>query len=342
MDQLKTTDSFLKIKEQRVLNVLPFFLSPDVNGARRTSEFDLNEPSSVAFGGAEDEDATMKEKEEEEDEAMFECLEKKRTITPKLQMHFDLNSLPENLEKEQIPSPSHVTASSVPIPAGVTNEIEEEEEEENETTARIAAETIVALSSVKNPASTGIIYGKSTSNPSDSLQWFADVIISNHRSDDVESVDYYESMTLKLTDTKSERISCIGDYRNGENGKQSGLPSSTATLLTKTRKCQGKKRRQKRDFQKDILPGLSSLSRREVSEDLQTFGGLMRESGLSWQASGTRRSGCKKGRKHPNRTVLEINSPEEAEDEGEGEEGNIIGWGSTRRCRRQRWSSDRL
>ncbi|KAG2545738.1 uncharacterized protein LOC120649697 isoform X1 [Panicum virgatum] len=198
----------------------------------------------------------------------------------------------------------------------------------------------------------------------DMLQWFADLAVSNindhaeqvelqactnHSSDD--ELDSFESLTLKLEETKIDE--CWS--RPLEPAiTTDGQAVSTAHLLTKPRRGQQRRRRQKRDFQKDILPGLSSLSRPEIIEDVQLLEGLVQASGGSWESSLTRRGrygGRTRGRK-PRKTVVTITveeeevevSPPPPKPAGTGDleagERGMIGWGrTTRRCRRTRCPS---
>ncbi|KAJ7953874.1 DUF863 family protein [Quillaja saponaria] len=229
-----------------------------------------------------------------------------------------------------------------------------------------AAEAIVSISSsmfynrcddtISNPSETSIV------NP---LSWFVDIISSytDNLEDKVDSVsrgkdseynedsssegiDYFEAMTLKLTATKEE------DYTPEPLVPESFKVDETGpTLLpNRTRKGPARRGRQRRDFQRDILPGLVSLSRHEVTEDLQTFGGLMRAMGHSWSSGLTRRSstrnGCGRGRRRlvvspppPVATnasctllVQQLNNIEVGL-----EDRSLTGWGkTTRRPRRQR------
>ncbi|KAM1411052.1 hypothetical protein ACFXTO_023969 [Malus domestica] len=56
------------------------------------------------------------------------------------------------------------------------------------------------------------------------------------------------------------------------------------------------RRSQRKDFRRDVLPGLASLSKNEVTDDLQIIEGLIRESGGSWQSSLSQRNSGKGGR----------------------------------------------
>jgi len=121
------------------------------------------------------------------------------------------------------------------------------------------------------------------------------------------------------------------------------------SLLTKPKRGQQRKCRQKRDFQKDILPSISSLCRPEIIEDIQLLEGLVQTTGGSWESSLTRRrrSRGKKPKKKPADTIVEeeeeveISPPEKPDDAGlEAEDRGMIGWGrTTRRCRRARCPS---
>lgn len=75
-----------------------------------------------------------------------------------------------------------------------------------------------------------------------------------------------------------------GREEEGNRGK-----GAASLLLTRPRRGQARKPRQRRDFQRDILPSIASLSRHEVTVDLQTIGGLMRASGRPWQMAVSRR-----------------------------------------------------
>jgi len=198
----------------------------------------------------------------------------------------------------------------------------------------------------------------------DMLQWFADLAVSNindlteqlelqactnHSSDD--ELDSFESLTLKLEETKIDECWSRPLEPAITTDEQA---VSTAHLLTKPRRGQQRRRRQKRDFQKDILPGLSSLSRPEIIEDVQLLEGLVQASGGSWESSLTRRGrygGRTRGRK-PRKTVVTITVEEEEVEVSppppkpagtgdlEADERGMIGWGrTTRRCRRTRCPS---
>lgn len=229
---------------------------------------------------------------------------------------------------------------------------------------RNAAEAIVVLSSISGDQVHTVIDSPSESSMEDPLGWFVDVVSSckdnleskcdnskGKDGEDDEGLDYFESMTLKLEEMKEE------DYMPKplvpENFK---VEETASTLPTRTRKGPARRGRQKRDFQRDILPGLVPLSRNEVTEDIQTFGGIMKATGHSWQSGLTRRSstrnGSGRGRGRPRRQtqVTPSSSPPVVTNESSTpltqqlnnievalEDRSLTGWGkTTRRPRRQR------
>ncbi|GAV74551.1 DUF863 domain-containing protein [Cephalotus follicularis] len=229
---------------------------------------------------------------------------------------------------------------------------------------RVAAEAIVSISSCnpENQSNSATCY-PSEESVTDPLHWFVEIVSScgedleskfdavlrmedsDNEESALEDMDYFESMTLKLTETKEEEY--MPKPLVPENIK---LEETGATILpSRPRKGQARRGRQRRDFQRDILPGLSSLSRHEVTEDLQTFGGLMRATGHLWSGLTRRnstRNGCGRGRRRsvvgPSLAVAattvcapliqQLNNIEVGL-----EDRSLTGWGkTTRRPRRQR------
>lgn len=230
----------------------------------------------------------------------------------------------------------------------------QEVDDRSDTSALAAAENIIALARNMPTAAEA---------SDDMLQWFADLTVSNindlaeqvelqactNDSSNDES-DSFESLTLKLEETKIEEYWSRPLEPEITTDEQT---VSTAHLLTKPRRGQQRRRRQKRDFQKDILPGLSSLSRPEIIEDVQLLEGLVQASGGSWESSLTRRGrygGRTRGRK-PRKTVVTVIVEEEEVEVSplpkpagtgdlEADDRGMIGWGrTTRRCRRTRCPS---
>ncbi|WOK99653.1 hypothetical protein Cni_G08365 [Canna indica] len=246
-----------------------------------------------------------------------------------------------------------------------------------DTLVRLAADNLVAISKDIN-GHTDEIGSHLLSLPQfDTLCWFAEVVsctgenpnpVGNGRDgltlaldDHDDGLDLFEVMTLKLQDIKADCCTPRQVESKDDNEKEGKEFAGVASLLfTKPRRGQARKRRQRRDFQKDILPGLASLSRLEVSEDLQTIGGMMKASGRHWQTGPTRRCAGRngmnsqtKGRRQPRSLAITVEEQDQVIDcqpsqhsnpEIGGVDGSkMIGWGrTTRRCRRQRCISGSL
>ncbi|KAI3808645.1 hypothetical protein L1987_24602 [Smallanthus sonchifolius] len=201
-----------------------------------------------------------------------------------------------------------------------------------------AAEAIMSISSSDPP-------------PADTLlRWFAEVIASGeddgkdsvnvNKDEDCipEGMDYFEYMTLKLQETEVDDC-CFKAVIVVEKEEDGGLLRKQVA-----RKGQGKRGRQRKDFQRDVLPGIVSLSRREVTEDLQTFEEAFNDIGVSWQSK------RKAGRGRRRSVVLSPQTlpppppppPEVAVEQSVCrevalEEKSLSGWGKrTRRLPRQR------
>lgn len=216
-----------------------------------------------------------------------------------------------------------------------------------------AAQIILALS-------TDVL--TTTGTPDDMLQWFAELAISStdaHADEQAEAqgcinnfsddgLDSFEALTLKLEECNTdERWTPEPPLTDDEQAV------SAVNLLSKPKRGPQRKRRQKRDFQKDILPGLSSLSRPKIIEDIQLIEGLVQASGGSWESSFTRRARCgrtrgRKPRKNQPATVeieaeaeAEVSPPLKPDSIGlEADERGMVSWGrTTRRCRKPRCPS---
>lgn len=341
--------------------------------SRRKLDFDMNAPCQLS-------DSELGKTCVEEEAEVFE--KKMQTESTSLRNHFDLNSciteeeipcmtsLPDNrkgdtgidleapiiLEDDEAFLPAEYSLTKEPKklpelpPCRAANGGEEAE------LAKLAAEAIIALSSIQPEVE--VIQVPEEADAEGPLHWFADMACSsgrdNNNGEDTgdclpKELDDFESMTLRLKECTSEEYfpkPSIPEIPNLEE-------SSPRVLTTRTRKGQARRGRQRRDFQRDILPGLASLSRHEVTEDMQTFGGLMRATGYSWQCGPNRRNatrnGCGRGRRRavaaappaPVHAVsatmkqhLLINSNNT--DVGL-EDRSLTGWGkTTRRPRRQR------
>ncbi|GMI87417.1 hypothetical protein like AT1G69360 [Hibiscus trionum] len=233
-----------------------------------------------------------------------------------------------------------------------------------------AAEAIVAISaSIQHIPLDDVSCTSSEMSTTDPLNWFVETVSSfgedlesklealsrdkdgGREESFLEEMDYFESMILNLEETKEDDYMPKPLVPENFEVEETG---TTSLLTTRTRKGQGRRGRQRRDFQRDILPGLVSLSRHEVTQDIQTFGGLMRATGHSWQSGLTRRNsnrgGCGRGRRRSVTSsppalaaaktcaplVQELNNIELGL-----EDRSLTGWGkTTRRPRRQRCPAD--
>lgn len=167
-------------------------------------------------------------------------------------------------------------------------------------------------------------------------------------SDEMESssegMDTFESMTLGLIETKAEEYmpkSLVPGHITMEE-------KAINLLQNRPRRGQARRGRQRRDFQRDILPGLASLSRQEVTEDLNTFGGLMKAMGHVWTSGLAKRNSSRsaasgRGRRRsvispsPQPTENLPLLPQPSNTEMGLDKRSLTGWGkTTRRPRRQR------
>ncbi|CAA7019482.1 unnamed protein product [Microthlaspi erraticum] len=242
-------------------------------------------------------------------------------------------------------------------------ESEEEAGDSVDELIKAAAEAIVTISLSCHCRTTDESASSST-NPvaEDPLSWFVNTIAScgNDLEKKIDAClevrdceggreecssgefDYFEAMTLNLPQTKEE------DYMPTplvpEYLKLDGTDSMGVTA-NRPRRGQARRGRPRRDFQRDILPGLASLSRLEVTEDLQMFGGLMKATGYSWSSGVARRSsnrgGSSRGRKRlvSNIDIAPVclsNNNNSVQMVGL-EDRSLTGWGNaSRRPRRQR------
>ncbi|KAL7141032.1 hypothetical protein ABFS83_08G027000 [Erythranthe nasuta] len=216
---------------------------------------------------------------------------------------------------------------------------------------RIAAEAIIAMSSSSSssPSFAEVESSSNNNTNNNNLEWFAEIVSSQHS----DEIDEFELTTLKLEDTKEERYhyTPFELYNNPPTDDD-----NRASLSKSSRRGQSRRgRQQRKDFQRDVLPGLITLSRRQVAEDFQTFEELMKgEQGGNWQLRLSQRGSVRngRGRKRLNNTTCSgaktVCSPERdrpvCETErpvcGIEERNGLSGWGKrTRRLPRQRCSN---
>ncbi|KAJ8567103.1 hypothetical protein K7X08_019311 [Anisodus acutangulus] len=235
----------------------------------------------------------------------------------------------------------------------------EEANKSNDEAMRVAAESIISISmSGVNGEMNDVLQ----TEPSDCLKWFA-VLASSHSSSqecsgtmskfDEESIpdgfDYFEFMTLMLEDMKEEEYS----YKMPTLESHKDEETVSISLPKRPRRGQARRGRQRKDFQRDILPGIISLSRYEVKKDILAFEELFKASGSSWQSSLSHRKTSKSGRGRrrlgnadPSPTIPADCSPpvnQPCSSELGLEEKSLTGWGKrTRRLPRQRYLNSNL
>lgn len=293
-----------------------------------------------------------------EDEEPFTTSVASNSGSAKVVMDIDLEAPVQEIEDDVPPREEHMQQEVSLRSPGPCEQGQDE-------VARVAAEAIILLSSSFQHAGTEENTSQSSEDPlAETLLWFAHVLtssdthetkgfkelkgtdglaIGNYSSDEM---DDFEVMTLQLQETKEEDYMPKPFVPEVQNMEESGANSVT----NRPRKGQTRRGRQRRDFQRDILPGLASLSRHEVTEDLQTFGGLMRATGHPWNSGLTRRNGTRNGgARGRRRIVVETASTPAASApctplmqqlnniEAGLEDRSLTGWGkTTRRPRRQR------
>ncbi|KAK4346453.1 hypothetical protein RND71_032792 [Anisodus tanguticus] len=230
----------------------------------------------------------------------------------------------------------------------------------NEEAMRVAAESIISMSM------SGVVIGETKNvlqtEPSDCLKWFAELASSHSSSQecsgtmskfDEESIpdgfDYFEFMTLILEDMKEEEYS----YKMPALESHKDEETVGISLPKRPRRGQARRGRQRKDFQRDVLPGIISLSRYEVNKDILAFEELFKASGSSWQSSLSHRKTSKSGRGRmrlgnadtsptiPADCSPPVNQP--CSSELGLEEKSLTGWGKrTRRLPRQRYLKSNL
>ncbi|KAL8533696.1 hypothetical protein ACS0TY_009916 [Phlomoides rotata] len=236
------------------------------------------------------------------------------------------------------------------------NKVETKQESESllDEVLRNAAESIVAISSSCPGIHTDITTSDSLeASAQESLLWFVDTVSlfeeqckNTSGNNQGEEMDDFEARTLQIPLTKEEDYMPAPFVPEHLNVEESTLPA-------RPRRVQSKRGRQRRDFQRDILPGLASLSRNEVTEDIQMFSGLMRATGHhNWISGLTRRNGTRNGGGRGRRRAVVENVATATPNpvctttplmqqlsgiEGGLEDRSLTGWGkTTRRPRRQR------
>ncbi|XP_074316420.1 uncharacterized protein LOC141652727 [Silene latifolia] len=143
--------------------------------------------------------------------------------------------------------------------------------------AQIAAEAIISMSCKTRLFSETKDWQNCGISDSWNLKWFAELVTSVSTELDNE-IDDFEAMNLNLPEIKPE------EYLSGNH-----IEISSQTRKGRT------KRSKRKDFQREVLPALASLSRVEVTEDIQIIEGLMEAAGTPWHLRSRR--ACRMGRK---------------------------------------------
>ncbi|KAJ1265992.1 hypothetical protein BS78_08G116400 [Paspalum vaginatum] len=162
------------------------------------------------------------------------------------------------------PSRDSLSIDDLDMDAGESGEIacHEPNDPSRDSLAIIAAESLVEMCSVSvQPAS-----------QPDILHWFADLATSkDYTILEKDSDDDFEALTLKLQENTSNEPNSTPRITQ-KNNHGDGHCLTASLLVPKPRKGKGRGRRQKKSFQRDILPGLALLPKHEVSEDLHALG----------------------------------------------------------------------
>ncbi|CAH8390893.1 unnamed protein product [Eruca vesicaria subsp. sativa] len=207
---------------------------------------------------------------------------------------------------------------------------------------KVAAQAIVAISLSDHQRLPDDAASSSTDVAVKSqLSWFADIITSHgkefernagHEGYSSGEIDYFEAMTLNLHPTKEE------DYMPEPLVPENLIFEGTG--LNRPRRGQARRGRPKRDFLRDTLPGLSSLSRHEVTEDIQMFSGLMKSREHTLNSGVAARRNTKRKRitnEAPPVCPSMVQPMKESVSVMGLEDSKLTGWGkATRRPRRQR------
>ncbi|KAJ4879297.1 hypothetical protein Rs2_36351 [Raphanus sativus] len=311
--------------------------------------------------------------------------EEDQQMEKQTKFHIDLNmSVSEDEEDESfsVPTTSSRLSSKRPmidletVPESEPSEETPTEEEKPPEFEKTAAETIVAISSAccldREPEEAA---AAASSPETVILHWFAETVDThrenldqklasrNNQARSLSEIDYFESMTLQLPEITEE------EYTPKPLVPEDIVLEETTTTTTsvaaaahqRPRRGNARKGKQRRDFQRDILPGLVSLTKHEVTEDIHLFDGFMRAAtGSSWTPTGltTRKKTGARGR--PRRVVITnpepvvyypvqappCRPPSSVQQQHNGEvemgfeDGSFGGWGKmTRRPRRQRCPS---
>lgn len=235
------------------------------------------------------------------------------------------SNLDQTTLKIDLEAPPSPEVEERPLPRGYSEDTQPEDGNDDplEELVKIAANAIVSISS-SSSSSSQPSPEKCENFDTMTLEWFAGLVVDSVSVDlETHTLDEFEAMTLNLTEMKEEEHLCFQNTPQIENFSSYSMPLSGQKGKGRTTKTRRSKRK---DFQSEVLPSLASLSRYEVTEDIQMIEGLMQAAGTPWHLSRARRA-SRMGRKPWDKPISsESKSP-----------AHIIGWGkANRRPRGQR------
>ncbi|KAJ9163567.1 hypothetical protein P3X46_023218 [Hevea brasiliensis] len=280
---------------------------------------------------------------------------------PTLSTEIDLQAPASPENKETSPPGGESDENQLEMPCELPKQ---ESRDLLEDLITVAAETIVSMSSSQVQTYTEIMTSKPAgASQNDPLYWFSKIASSvvddpesefgvvlsfkntDHHDENLsDGIDYFEAMTLKLKETKVEQFCCKASILKEEAASSPSLP-----ILPR-----GRTRRwgqQRKDFQSEILPSLASLSRYEITEDLQAIGGLIEAAHQNTDARRTGRNGWTSGRRRrfsvssvkAETSLCALSKQQTTNGEHSIKESSLIGWGKiTRRRRGQRCPASNL
>jgi hypothetical protein len=240
---------------------------------------------------------------------------------------------------------------------------EQEDPQVQEEQTRIAAEALVSISGFVTPKDIQMATcSTSESSANSPLNWFAAIVSTtvDHAENDNETdfngkvngldeflsdeMDYFEFMTLNLTETKDQ--DCC--FKSKGQTEQIGGSASPNQPRKSVRTYKG---RWRKDFQSEILPSIASLSRYEVTEDLQIIESLvtaadthsemgsLRNASRKVQSKGRRRSCSSASNTKDTDLLLNLKQLTSITKLGVEKKG-LISWGKT--CKKRRGQRFRI